>query len=215
MKQGLSNYEIEPFEPLMVREGEGGGSNPGGDPNPADKPGGDPGGDGSRKTALGGGDAPKGDGGAPESYEAFNLPEGVKLEGADLETFTGFAKELNLSQEQAQKLLDRELALRQDIETRVNAEADAAIKGWLEAARADKEFGGEKFDENVAVARKALETFGTPALKAMLDSSGLGNHPEAIRFMYRVGKAISEDKLVLGDRRQEAKRFYTASDHNV
>ena len=211
MKQGLSDYEIEPFEPLVVREGDGGGQGDQGDQGGQ----GDGGQGGDSKTVLGGGDAPKDAGGAPESYEPFNLPEGVKLESEDLEAFTGFAKELNLSQEQAQKLLERDLAVRKSIEERVNAEADAAIKGWLEAARADKEYGGERFDANIAVARKALEAFGTPELKAMLDSSGLGNHPEAIRFMYRVGKAISEDKLVLGDRRQEAKRFYTASDHNV
>ncbi|MFO7287648.1 MAG: protease [Gammaproteobacteria bacterium] len=214
MKQGLSDYEIEPFEPLVVREGDAGGQgDQGGQGGQGDQ--GDGGQGGDSKTVLGGGDAPKDAGGAPESYEPFNLPEGVKLEGEDLEAFTGFAKELNLSQEQAQKLLERDLAVRKSIEERVNAEADAAIKGWLEAARADKEYGGERFDANIAVARKALEAFGTPELKAMLDSSGLGNHPEAIRFMYRVGKAISEDKLVLGDRRQEAKRFYTASDHNV
>ena len=207
MKQGLSDYEIEPFEPLMVREGDGGDQGGQGGQ-------GDGGQGGDSKTVLGGGDAPKDAGGPPEKYE-LQVPENVKFEGEEREQFESFAKDLGLSQEQAQKLFERDLAVRKSIEERVNAEADAAIKGWLEAARADKEYGGERFDANIAVARKALEAFGTPELKAMLDSSGLGNHPEAIRFMYRVGKAISEDKLVLGDRRQEAKRFYTASDHNV
>jgi len=31
-----------------------------------------------------------------------------------------------------------------------------------------------------------------------LDVSGLGNHPEMIRFLNRVGRAISEEKVVVG-----------------
>ena len=38
--------------------------------------------------------------------------------------------------------------------------------------------------------------FGTEPFKQLLSESGLGNHPEVIRFMYRAGKAISEDSYV-------------------
>jgi hypothetical protein len=38
--------------------------------------------------------------------------------------------------------------------------------------------------------------FGTPELRTLLNESGLGNHPEVIRMMYRAGKAISEDRFV-------------------
>ena len=48
------------------------------------------------------------------------------------------------------------------------------------------------------VAKKALETFGTPELRTLLNESGMGNNPEVIRAFYRVGKAISEDKFVSG-----------------
>ena len=64
--------------------------------------------------------------------------------------------------------------------------------------KTDAEIGGDKLPENLAVARKALETFGTPELKALLNESGLGNHPEVIRFFYRSGKAISEDRVIRG-----------------
>mgnify|MGYP000700477353 CR=1 FL=1 len=47
-----------------------------------------------------------------------------------------------------------------------------------------------------AVAKKALDTFGTPEFRTLLNESGLGNHPEMIRMMFRAGKAISEDKFV-------------------
>jgi hypothetical protein len=67
---------------------------------------------------------------------------------------------------------------------------------WVEGARSDKEFGGEKLTENLAVAKRALDTFGTPELRTLLNESGLGNHPEIIRAFFRAGKAISEDKFV-------------------
>jgi hypothetical protein len=48
------------------------------------------------------------------------------------------------------------------------------------------------------VARKALESFGSPALKELLNNTGLGNHPEVIKAFHKVGKLISEDKMVKG-----------------
>ena len=45
-------------------------------------------------------------------------------------------------------------------------------------------------------AKSALDTFGNDALKSLLVETGFGNHPEIIRFMYRAGKAISEDSYI-------------------
>jgi hypothetical protein len=71
-------------------------------------------------------------------------------------------------------------------------------KSWVEDAKADAEFGNDKFDESIAVAVKARDSFGTSEFNEMLDSSGLGNHPEMIRFLHRVGKAISENSVIVG-----------------
>jgi hypothetical protein len=65
-------------------------------------------------------------------------------------------------------------------------------------SKGDKEFGGDKLSENLGVAKKALDAFGTAELRSLLNQSGLGDHPEVIRFMYRAGKAISEDRFVGG-----------------
>jgi hypothetical protein len=43
-----------------------------------------------------------------------------------------------------------------------------------------------------------MDAFGTPQLRELLNESRLGNNPEMIRFMYRAGKAISQDKFVAG-----------------
>jgi uncharacterized phage infection (PIP) family protein YhgE len=138
---------------------------------------------------TGGDQAPAG---APEKYE-FAIPDGSSLDAEGLEAFSEVAKELNLSQDAAQKVIDKmapAMAARQ-------AEAIEAVRTeWLEGSKVDKEFGGDKLNENLSVAKKALDTFGTPELRTLLNETGLGNHPEIIRMMYRAGKAISEDRFV-------------------
>ena len=46
--------------------------------------------------------------------------------------------------------------------------------------------------------RKALDAFGTPELKDVLNATGFGNHPEVIKAFYKAGKAISADGFVPG-----------------
>lgn len=134
--------------------------------------------------------------GAPEKYE-FKPQEGNAFDEAVIGKFSEVAKELNLSQDNAQKVLDKMspvLAARQ-------AEAITALRSeWVTSAKADPEFGGAKLTENMAVAKQALDTFGSPELNKLLNESGLGNHPEIIRAFYRAGKAIAEDTFVAGRR---------------
>ena len=135
--------------------------------------------------------------GAPEKYEEFKTPENTKLDPAVLETFSTKARELNLSQEKAQALLDwyaKEIVpntVAQQQEQWTNT-----LNGWKESAKTDKEFGGDKFDANIALAQRALNTFATPELGKYVVDSGLGNHPEFIRLMVRVGQSMSEDKFI-------------------
>lgn len=134
-------------------------------------------------------DAPKG---APEKYE-FKPVEGRELDSETMSTFAEVAKEAGLTQDAAQKILDR---MAPQMAQRQQAQIEAIRNEWVEASKTDSEFGGEKIAENLATAKKALDQFGTPELRALLNESGLGNHPEIIRLMYRAGKAISEDTYV-------------------
>lgn len=130
---------------------------------------------------------------ATESYD-LKMPEGVELDKAAADEFTAIAKELKLDQPTAQKLADvgAKMAQRQ-------AEAHAKlVDSWTEQVKTDKEIGGDKLNENLAVARKALDTFGTPELRDVLNSTGLGNHPALIKAFYKAGKAISDDSFVKG-----------------
>lgn len=130
----------------------------------------------------------------PETY-TFTAPEGPGYDPEVLASFSGAAKEAGLSQDAAQKLLG---TMAPALAARQASQIEAIHKQWVDAATADKEFGGVKLAENLGVARKALDTFGSPDLRKLLDDTGLGNHPEVIRFMYKAGQALSEDNFVGG-----------------
>lgn len=132
--------------------------------------------------------------GAPEKYE-FKAPEGRQFDNEVVSRFSEVAKELDLTNEEAQKILDK---MGTTLSERQAANLKSIRDQWAEASTADKEFGGEKLSQNLSVAKKALDAFGTNELRALLNESGLGNHPELIRFMYRAGKSISEDTIVKG-----------------
>jgi hypothetical protein len=133
----------------------------------------------------------------PEKY-AFTAPEGTQLDDEAIGEFEGLAKEFKLSQEEAQKVTDIGAKLAQKWETKQAETIQKAAAEWAASATADKEYGGDKLTESLVTAKKALDAFGTPELRSLLNDSRLGNHPEVIRFMVRAGKAISEDRMVTG-----------------
>lgn len=132
--------------------------------------------------------------GAPEKYEAWSLPEGVTPNPDRAAKFETLARKYNLSQEAAQEFVNLGL---EPLTEQFEALAQTHAK-WAEDSKTDKEFGGEQFTENLSVAKKALDTFGTPELRQLLVDSGYGNNPEIIRTFYRVGKALSDDGLIRG-----------------
>lgn len=132
----------------------------------------------------------------PENYEDFVMPEGMEVNTDLLKEFNPLAKELGLTQDKAQKLID---LYAKQLQSQVKAQTDTyteMVNGWVEELKADKEFGGAKFEENSAIARKAVNTYGTPEFITALNETGMGNHPEFARFMYKVGLTLKEDTIV-------------------
>jgi hypothetical protein len=146
---------------------------------------------------------------APIQYADFTAPEGVQLDEPVMGEFKTLAQGLKLPQDKAQELVNlggqvaKASADKFSNELKSQTEAFYADIGgmpdkWAETARADKEFGGDKFDENMAVAKAALDQFGTPELTAFLKKTQAESHPEVLRTFFRIGKAISQDGFVPG-----------------
>ena len=148
--------------------------------------------------------APTGEGGQPTEGEAkpgdiksadeiafeVKTPEGIQLDQASLDEFTSIVKDKDLSpSERAQKLAD--LAVKREAD-RVKAFQET-VQSWADTVAKDPELGKA---ENQAAARKVVEDFGTPELRDLLNNTGMGNHPEVVRFVLNVSKAMSEDTIV-------------------
>ncbi|MBA8045632.1 peptidase [Citrobacter freundii] len=135
--------------------------------------------------------------GAPEKYE-FQAAEGVELDTEALKEFEPVAREMNLTNEQAQKLVDVYPKILAGVQQRQVEAWQQTTEQWAADVKADKEIGGDKLTSNLSAAQRALAQFGTPELKEYLEGTGLGNHPELVKAFVKVGKAMSEDKVVTG-----------------
>ena len=138
----------------------------------------------------------------PEKYE-FKAPDGVTLSDETVGKFSELAKDLKLPQDAAQRILG-------DMATTLQTQQQVALKTfyegiggmpdtWESQVRADKAIGGDKLAENLAVAARFRDTFGSPELKSLLDKTGLGNHPAMVKAFILAGKAISPDTFVSGN----------------
>lgn len=144
------------------------------------------------------GDKSKAKDGAPEKYEDFKMPEGVEVDKAALEKFTPLAKELNLSQDNAQKLVDFYAKAQQEMRQQHMTAWNDTIVGWQKAVNGDKEYGGAQLKENLAHAARFRDQFGTPELTKALNELKIGDHPEMVRLFVRAGKAMADDSFRAG-----------------
>jgi hypothetical protein len=127
------------------------------------------------------------------------------LKPEDVEFVKQFAKENNLSKEAAQKILADKAKAISDFKTGQTQELEKRKHEWLDHAKADKEIGGEAFNQSVTLANRAIGEFAPPELRKVLDDSGLGNHPLLIKTFARIGKKMSNDNLVAAPKSQAAK----------
>ena len=136
--------------------------------------------------------------GAPDEYEEFKVPEGMEFDKERAGKFSEVAKELDLTQDDAQKLVDfYSEAVKETAEAQATMWSETQAD-WRSRSENDEEFGGASFKENMAMAKKALQHFGGENIGDVVDGYGMGNHPDFIRLLYNVGKAMSEDNFAVG-----------------
>lgn len=141
--------------------------------------------------------------GAPEAYEAFNVPEGYQLDEETSKEVGGLFKAMNLTQEQGQQLID--FHVRQTNES-FNAPYEAwreTQKQWVNQVRSDP-FLGPRLNQVTTTISKAIDfvTKNNPRLgeefRAVMDSTGAGNNPHFIRMFYEMAAMITEGGHVAG-----------------
>ena len=117
-------------------------------------------------------------------------------EGKDAEEFAG-AKEIaakhNLPPEALQEMVDLYAGRMTEAEGKINNQWKEIEEGWKTDAKNDQEIGGDKFDVKLEKAKRALKVFGSDGLNEALEQTRIGNHPELIRLLSRIGEKITED----------------------
>lgn len=197
--------------------GAGGDGADGGDPgtgildggNPDDQGGGAPdgGGDGADPDDKNGGDGDSdGDGNDGENPEPFALdvPEGMEAFADDFTAYTNDAQSWLAENPDASAADALKWAASRQAEA-VKGQIEASqesfkkqVVEWETALSTDAEVGGTKFDENKAVAVKAVQAFGDKELTELLTETGLGSHPALVKAFWRVGKHLSEAPVLSG-----------------
>lgn len=135
---------------------------------------------------------------APKEYEAFTAEDGAEIDKALLERVTPLAKSLNLSQENAQLLVNAEMKRAQNEITADDKAWETVQKGWRDTSMADKDIGGTKYGESVGQAVAFLNRFGSPELIEMMKTTGIRNHVEILRIFSKAEKAIGEGSIHTG-----------------
>ena len=152
--------------------------------------------------------------GAPEKYEAFEMPEGMQADSVLTTAFEATAKKLNLSQSQAQSVISELMPV---MEKRGREQIAAVSNEWAERSRNDAEIGGEKFTQTCADIARVRDAFCRnedgkvdPDIAEFINSP-MGNHPGCLRLLARVGRAFGEARFPQGTGTGR-KRVITADD---
>lgn len=131
--------------------------------------------------------------GVPEKPEDYQLKapeklhEKVKVTPEVEKAFKAFSAKHNLTKAQASEIYPEFLLMGSQAQERADAEAKERSVAAQTALKG--KWGGE-YDNNVALATKAAETFFGPELgKTFIDK------PEFIERLHHLGKAISEDMV--------------------
>jgi len=139
----------------------------------------------------------------PEKYE-FKAPEGFTLDLEKVDkVFIPIAKELKLTQEGAQKLVDMYAGI---VKSSIETQAEG-YKTFVEGLKAEtiKELGAE-YKKELAFAAKSRDRFASPELIEKLNQSGLSNDKDMVKLFIAIGKAVSEDKVVDGKSALDGKK---------
>lgn len=146
--------------------------------------------------------------GAPETYADFTAPDGYTLDPKTIEAATPIFKELGLTQEQAQRLVQFHS---EQMIAAAKAPADtytAMRTDWVAKAKSDpdmaKAVNGDKtgLDAVRLDLGRALNAINDPALvadfKSAMDLTGAGDNPAFIKTMWKLAQFVTEGKHVAG-----------------
>lgn len=127
----------------------------------------------------------------------LELSKETFLDNSILEDVKAFAKENNLSNEAAQKLLSKQDdIISKFVEAEKNGH-DKKVETWREEIISDPVYGGDNLKKMSENAKRVVEKFGSENFKELLRDTGYGDNPEVFKFIAKIGSLMDNDSLVL------------------
>ena len=127
------------------------------------------------------------------------MPDKSLLDPSAIERISAEAKAKGLSSEAAQELLNREHETVAAYNKAQTEQVGRVSDKWYKECESDPVMGGKNLPKTVEYATRAINRFGTKALKETLNRTGFGNYPELVRLLSEVGRADANDKFEIGD----------------
>jgi hypothetical protein len=141
------------------------------------------------------------EGGAPEAYTTWNVPEGFQIDEGVNKEISGIFKGLNLTQEQGQKLVDFYAAKTAESANQPYQVWQETQEQWIKEVKADPELG-PKLNEVKTTISRAIDGLNNPKLardfREAMDFTGAGNNPAFIRAFYKLAQMVTEGGHVAG-----------------
>jgi hypothetical protein len=124
-----------------------------------------------------------------DEAQTITRPDFIQDDNKQWQAFLNLSNELKLTPQASQALLD--FAVNNFNEE--NMSTQNKQQQLIDTSLNDKEYGGAQFEQSLKTAQKAITQFADDNFISLLEESGLGDHPEMLRFFYRLGQHISED----------------------
>jgi len=137
----------------------------------------------------------------PETY-TFTAPEGVTLDPAILAEVSPIFKDLGLSQDSAQKLVDFYQKQTSNIQSDLAKNVDKTRSDWRDQVRADPTIGSKLTSHVLPEIGRAFDKLPAEVSKSFreaLDFTGAGDHPSVVRALYEWSKLVSEGTHISGN----------------
>lgn len=133
----------------------------------------------------------------PLTVDSIKYPDGVEPNAKEAEEYVKIANELNLTQEQAQKIFEHACKVRSEERKNTIAEAKKTLtecsKHWAEESK--KKFANN-WEEVISTSKESYKKYATKGFMEIMKKSGLGNNPDVIETFYNIGKALRSDRVI-------------------
>jgi hypothetical protein len=123
--------------------------------------------------------------GEPPVKEATEAPRPAIADPELVKAYQKLTTELAIDETAGAQLMER-------LGPMIAERVEAMRSNWANDTKADAELtAGDGFDANLLAAKGVIAKFGDAELKALLNSSGIGDHKAVVKFVAKVAKELA------------------------